>query len=112
MQQIYARVYLLCWRSSCCWALPGALPRVRRSTKGEGWERRYFYGTVWAVTLRQTVLLILWKMLPRSHIADVTKLTCIARFAGRGSGSGNGTVAPHAADIARRDRRCGLNEGG
>src|ERR1700756_5455028 len=41
----------------------GILPRVRRSTQGEGWERRYFYGTVWAVTAAQTVLLILWKTL-------------------------------------------------
>jgi hypothetical protein len=47
---------------------------VRRSTKGEGGERRYFYGTVWAVTLSQTVLLILWKLLPRSHGSDVVKL--------------------------------------
>jgi hypothetical protein len=52
----------------------GVLPRVRRSTKGEGWERRYFYGTVWAVTLAQTVLLMLWRALPRSHAGDVKKL--------------------------------------
>ena len=45
----------------------GRLPRVGRSTAGEGTERRYFYGTVWAVTLAQTVLLVLWKALPRSH---------------------------------------------
>jgi hypothetical protein len=50
------------------------LPRVRRSTKGEGWERRYFYGTVWAVTLGQMALLILWRVLPRTHAADVAKL--------------------------------------
>jgi hypothetical protein len=55
--------------------IAGVLPRVRLSTKGEGRERRYFYGTVWAVTLAQTVLLILWKVLPRSHIGDVMKLT-------------------------------------
>lgn len=29
----------------------GLLPRVRASTKGEGHERRYFYGSVWAVTI-------------------------------------------------------------
>ena len=52
----------------------GILPRVRRSTQGEGTERRYFYGSVWAVTLAQTVLMILWKTLPRTHAADVVKL--------------------------------------
>ena len=52
----------------------GVLPRVRRSTKGEGTERRYFYGSVWAVTLAQTVLMALWKILPKTHAADVIKL--------------------------------------
>ena len=52
----------------------GILPRVRRSTAGEGFERRYFYGAVWAVTAAQFTLLILWKLLGRSHAADVVKL--------------------------------------
>ncbi len=52
----------------------GKLPRVRPSTRGEGTERRYFYGSVWAVTLAQTVLLLLWKLLPRTHSADQVKL--------------------------------------
>jgi hypothetical protein len=52
----------------------GILPRVRSSTKGEGTERRYFYGSVWAVTLAQTVLMILWKVLPKGHAADIAKL--------------------------------------
>ncbi len=43
--------------------LMGKLPRVGPSTKGEGIERRYFYGSVWAVTIAQTILLILWKAL-------------------------------------------------
>jgi hypothetical protein len=42
----------------------GKLPRVGRSTKHEGTERRYFYGSVWSVTISQTVLLIVWKLLP------------------------------------------------
>jgi hypothetical protein len=74
MQQIYARVYVLVLVAIVLLGIAGVLPRVGRSTKGEGWERRYFYGTVWAVTLSQTVLLILWKLLPRSHAADVVKL--------------------------------------
>jgi hypothetical protein len=42
----------------------GRLPRVGRSTKNEGTERRYFYGSVWAVTTAQTLLLVLWKAMP------------------------------------------------
>lgn len=52
----------------------GQLPRVKRSTKGEGHERRYFYGSVWAVAIAQPVLWLLWKILPQSTVADVTKL--------------------------------------
>ena len=52
----------------------GKLPRVGRSTLGEGTERRYFYGSVWAVTAAQTLLLVLWKTLPHTHTADLVKL--------------------------------------
>ena len=52
----------------------GILPRTRRSTKGEGIERRYFYGSVWTVTIAQTVLLVLWKHLPPTPPSNTTKL--------------------------------------
>ena len=52
----------------------GLLPRVKRSTRGEGHERRYFYGSVWAVTIAQPVLWFLWRALPRSTGFDVFKL--------------------------------------
>jgi hypothetical protein len=52
----------------------GRLPRVKASTKGEGHERRYFYGSVWAVCIAQPVLWLLWKVLPHSRTADVFKL--------------------------------------
>ncbi|MGH9238588.1 MAG: hypothetical protein ACRD3G_11175 [Vicinamibacterales bacterium] len=52
----------------------GQLPRVKRSTKGEGHERRYFYGSVWAVAVAQPVLWLLWKILPQTTVGDVTKL--------------------------------------
>jgi hypothetical protein len=52
----------------------GKLPRVKPSTKGEGTERRYFYGTVWTVTLAQTVLLLFWKTLPNTREAGAIKL--------------------------------------
>jgi hypothetical protein len=52
----------------------GLLPRVKRSTKGEGHERRYFYGSVWAVTIGQPVLWLLWQVLPQNTVTDVIKL--------------------------------------
>jgi hypothetical protein len=48
---------------------------VKRSTKGEGTERRYFYGTVWAVSIAQPILWALWKLLPHTRAADALKLT-------------------------------------
>ena len=53
----------------------GWLPRVKSSTKGEGHERRYFYGSVWAVAIAQPVLWLMWKGLPVGRSADVAKLT-------------------------------------
>lgn len=52
----------------------GLLPRVKPSTQGEGHERRYFYGSVWAVCLAQPVLWLLWAVLPHARWADVFKL--------------------------------------
>jgi len=62
--------------ASTIWILGafGVLPRVKRSTKGEGHERRYFYGSVWAVCLAQPVLWFLWAVLPHTRAADVVKL--------------------------------------
>jgi hypothetical protein len=74
LKQIYAFGYLPLFLLVLACGSLGILPRVRRSTKGEGTERRYFYGTVWAVTAAQTVLLVLWKLLPRTHPADAVKL--------------------------------------
>ena len=52
----------------------GKLPRVRPSTRGEGHERRYFYGSVWAVAIAQPILWFLWKVLPATRPADALKL--------------------------------------
>lgn len=52
----------------------GYLPRVKPSTAGEGHERRYFYGSVWAVTAAQSVVFLMWKVLPRSTAYDALKL--------------------------------------
>src|SRR5690349_322389 len=52
----------------------GRLPRVRRSTQNEGHERRYFYGSVWAVAIAQPILWLLWKVLPATRSGDAAKL--------------------------------------
>jgi len=52
----------------------GKLPRVESSTRKEGTHRRYFYGTVWAVTAAQTMLLVLWKVLPQTGATSWVKL--------------------------------------
>lgn len=52
----------------------GQLPRVKASTKGEGHERRYFYGSVWAVCVAQPTLWLLWKVVPHTRSGDLFKL--------------------------------------
>jgi hypothetical protein len=52
----------------------GKLPRVLPSTKGEGYERRWFYGSVWAVSVAQPVLGILWRVLGKDTRSTAIKL--------------------------------------
>ncbi len=74
LKQIYEHAYFPL--AIAIWILGalGQLPRVRSSTKGEGTERRYFYGAVWAVCAAEPALGLLWKTLPRTHPADIAKL--------------------------------------
>jgi cation transport ATPase len=74
MQQIYSFTYFPLCILILLLGLVGKLPRVGPSTKTEGSERRYFYGTVWAVTAAQTVLLVLWKCLPNTQHGSQIKL--------------------------------------
>ena len=74
LKQIYTYAYFPVYFTILILGAAGMLPRVRASTKGEGTERRYFYGSVWAVTLAQTMLMVLWKLLPRTTVADFVKL--------------------------------------
>jgi hypothetical protein len=74
MKQVYYYAYLPLCAVILLLGAAGKLPRVGFSTKGEGNERRYFYGSVWAATTAQTALLVLWKILPRSHQSDMVKL--------------------------------------
>jgi hypothetical protein len=91
LKQMYDAAYFpiagTMWALGAC----GLLPRVKRSTQGEGHERRYFYGSVWAVSIAQPVLWCLWKVLPAARTADVLKLTvfigilvAVGRMAQRG----------------------------
>jgi hypothetical protein len=72
------QIYLYSYSPLCAFILLmgilGKLPRVGPSTKGEGTERRYFYGSVWAVTAAQTVLLVLWRTFPESRTGNLIKL--------------------------------------
>ena len=74
LRQIYDSAYFP--MAITIWVLGalGLLPRVKRSTKNEGHERRYFYGSVWAVTLAQPALWLLWSVLPRGRSWDTLKL--------------------------------------
>jgi len=74
MKQIYLYAYSPLCAFILLLGLMGKLPRVGPSTKGEGLERRYFYGSVWAVTAAQTLLLVLWKVLPETRTGSLIKL--------------------------------------
>jgi hypothetical protein len=74
MKQMYEYAYAPLCATILLLGAAGMLPRVARSTKGEGTERRYFYGSVWAVTAAQGLLLALWKTLPQSQTTSIVKL--------------------------------------
>jgi hypothetical protein len=74
MKQIYNYGYLPLCALILGLGAAGLLPRVGPSTKGEGSERRYFYGSVWAVTAAQTALLIVWKSVPSNQNTSLIKL--------------------------------------
>src|SRR5262245_15937999 len=78
LKQLYEYGYFLIAGTVWCLGAFGILPRVKASTKGEGHERRYFYGSVWAVACAQPVLWLLWKVLPPSRLADGLKLVVFA----------------------------------
>ena len=85
MAQIYDAAYLpivlVVWVSGAF----GLLPRVRKSTRGEGDERRYFYGLMWAVPVGQGLVWILWRTLPVSTATNWIKLgTFCGMIAGMG----------------------------
>jgi len=74
LRQIYDAAYFPIAGSIWVLGALGYLPRVKPSTKGEGHERRYFYGSVWAVCVAQPVIGLLWKFLPQTRSTDTLKL--------------------------------------
>jgi hypothetical protein len=74
LKQIYFYGYLPIAITIWILGALGRLPRVKASTQGEGTERRYFYGAVWACCIAQPILGILWKLLPHTRAADSAKL--------------------------------------
>jgi hypothetical protein len=82
LRQMYEATYFPIVVSVWILGAIGLLPRVKASTKGEGHERRYFYGTVWAVSIAQPVLWFLWRVLPRTRAADTLKLVVFLSILG------------------------------
>ena len=74
LKQIYRYAYFPI--AGTIWLLGalGRLPRVMPSTKGEGHERRYFYGTVWAMCIAQPALWLMWYVLPNTRVGNSLKL--------------------------------------
>ena len=99
MQQIYGRVYFPVLAVVVVLGVLGRLPRVGSSTAGEGTERRYFYGTVWAATIAQAVLMVLWKALPRGHAGDWVKLGVYAAVLGLVGWAARGGLLPRTRSI-------------
>lgn len=74
LKQMYEMAYFPIAGTMWILGALGLLPRVKASTKGEGHERRYFYGSVWAVAIAQPILWILWKVLPNTRAGSGIKL--------------------------------------
>ena len=74
LKQIYEYAYFPLAVSIWALGLAGRLPRVMASTKNEGHERRYFYGSVWAVSVAQPVLGLLWLTMPKDTASTAIKL--------------------------------------
>ena len=78
LKEIYRTAYFPL--SALVWLVGvlGYLPRARASTRGEGYERRYFYGAVWAVATAHPVLWLAWRALPQTRGYDAVKLIIFA----------------------------------
>ena len=91
LRQMYEVAYFPLAGTVWVLGLAGRLPRVKPSTQGEGHERRYFYGSVWAMCCAQPVLWFLYAVVPAGRPGDVLKLVvfvgilaCVGWLAYRG----------------------------
>jgi hypothetical protein len=91
LKQIYQAAYYPLVAATILLGALGRLPRTGPSTGGEGFERRWFYGAVWALIPADLVLMLLWKALPRGWTFDLVRLAAhllvlgaIAALASRG----------------------------
>jgi len=78
MHQLYASAFLPVMIGVWALGLLGWLPRAKKSVQFEGYERRVFYGAVWAVALAQPVPWLLWRAFPPSPLVDALKLVVFA----------------------------------
>ena len=78
IKQIYRYTYPPVCGAVLLLGAAGALPRVGSSTRGEGTERRYFYGSVWAALVAHPLLLALWKTQRQPRAARLLKLGAFA----------------------------------
>src|SRR5206468_11246948 len=62
LKQIYRYGYFPLAGTIWILGLLGQLPRVKSSTKGEGHEWRYFYGSVWHVCWAQSAIMAMWQL--------------------------------------------------
>jgi hypothetical protein len=99
LKQMYAHAYFPLFIAIVCLGGMGGLPRTGRSTKAEGTERRYFYGAVWAVTIAQLLLLLLWRTLPNTHAASNFKLTVYLLALGLAGGAATLGLLPRTRPI-------------
>jgi hypothetical protein len=74
LRQMYDTAYFPIAGATWLLGALGQLPRVKFSTRDEGHERRFFYGSVWAMCLAQPALWLLWAILPETRAADAIKL--------------------------------------
>lgn len=74
MRAIYDAGYLPLAGGTWILGAAGRLPRVKASTRGEGHERRFFYGSLWAVCMAQPALWLLWGVLPLTGWGNWLKL--------------------------------------
>src|ERR1043165_2158398 len=92
LKQLYAVAYFPIAGTMWLLGAVGRLPRVKASTEGEGHERRYFYGSVWAVCWAQAVLWLMWRVVPRTRAGDTLKLVVFI------------AILAFLGDLARRGR--------